>query len=338
MVSPEISTGTSSRRWPRRPVGAKRAAAGLAVLGLLLTGCGAADTRTEPAAATDSVRPAPEETAHNYVGMTYDEAGGAARRDGFLPVPVNVSGEAQARSWMESAWQVCFQEETAGTGENFMPVMEFGLAPEGSPCPEEAAPGITWPVFPDVTGVPYSEASERIGELGIEDISALSAHSDVENPADPGAWQVCFQSPATGARQAPYSERLRVRLYVAKPGTLCPQRNGGPMPVQPPPSSPSPSPEASEPEPSEGGGETNDGSPGGSSGGGASNGGSTSEGSSAEGADGGDPGQDWEDYYQENVRRGAPCHPPGAYGATSRGRMMQCTTSDTDPHYRWRPL
>jgi hypothetical protein len=39
---------------------------------------------------------------------------------------------------------------------------------------------------------------------------------------------------------------------------------------------------------------------------------------------------------QQNVHPGAFCADHWAYGRTSTGRLMQCTTTATDSRFRWR--
>jgi len=41
---------------------------------------------------------------------------------------------------------------------------------------------------------------------------------------------------------------------------------------------------------------------------------------------------------QQGVRAGEPCSPAGAFGMTTRGRLLRCGPSATDPRNRWRPL
>lgn len=170
-------------------------------------------------------------------------------------------------------------------------------APPPSPTPSAA-------LMPQAVGVSYADAAHRIEAAGGGAPQLASAYTDVDLPADPAAWLVCFQSPDEGVAV----KAGETRVVVAAPDVKCPEKEGTRLRPEPAPAAPpAPTPEAKpKPEPRR----TEDG-------GGGSGGSGTSGGGGAGG-----------------VQFGRSCSPVGASATTVDGRPAKCFMGK-DGHARW---
>ncbi|WP_461029195.1 PASTA domain-containing protein, partial [Streptomyces sparsus] len=244
---------------PRRPVAQAVRVLGVAALGVALTACGGAQADPQSDRAPSASASATESGTPRYVEMGLAEAASKAAKAGYSTRHHNASGSEQADSWLVGDWRVCFQKESAPASGEGKPELEFGAVPSGVSCPSKAAAALDWPEFPDVVGSSHQDATAEIGKLGLRDVSARSAYSNVELPSAPDKWKVCFQEPGAGT-EAPFADDLAVRLDLVAPRTDCPKKTGTRLPPAPkptPPPAPKPAPATSAPQ-------TPDGSTGGS--------------------------------------------------------------------------
>jgi hypothetical protein len=171
-----------------------------------------------PASASPSLSPSSspsEKGLPDYTGRTLRVAKSAAYEDGYNAVSHDAS-DGDAGQWDDDNWTVCFQAVT-GTSKT----IDFGVVRTGQPCPKRDGDPIPWPEMPDVAGLTFDKASVKVEKLGVKEITAEGAYTDVTPPADPASWKVCFQDPEAGER-VEYPKNATVTLKVTEPGTACP--------------------------------------------------------------------------------------------------------------------
>lgn len=167
--------------------------------------------RTSPPAA-----PAPTTETPNppqYTGKTLRAAKTAAAADGYDATSHDAS-DGDAGQWDDDNWTVCFQ---AIDGR----AIDFGVVRTGEPCPKKDGQPIPWPRMPKVIDAAFENASKKITGIGVKEIEADSAYTDVKVPDDHDRWKVCFQHPEAGER-VDYPQNQTARLSLVKPSTSCP--------------------------------------------------------------------------------------------------------------------
>jgi hypothetical protein len=152
----------------------------------------------------------------DYTGRTLRVAKSAAYEDGYEAVSHDAS-DGDAGQWDDDNWLVCFQAVTGASK-----TIDFGVVRTGQPCPKRDGDPIPWPEMPDVVGLAFDKASVKVEGLGVKEVTAEGAYTDVTPPADPGSWKVCFQDPKAGER-VEYPKNATVTLKVTEPGTACPR-------------------------------------------------------------------------------------------------------------------
>ncbi|RFU82803.1 PASTA domain-containing protein [Streptomyces triticagri] len=298
------------REWtlPRRLM-----ATGLSVVWLLVilpSGGGSTDpdnngsTGKNPAA-TVSAKATPSPAARTavqvpeFVGESLSDAKSAAVAAGFARVTSHDASDGDSGQLVDSNWTVCFQKPKSGTksADPASTAVALGVVRTGDPCPASDGEPIPYPKMPDVVGKTYEEASEALADLGLTDVDATSAFTDVDVPNNPADWKVCFQHPAAG-KKLTRAESTSAELSLVRPTDTCPgtehTRRHTPAP------DPAPDPDR-----------------------GSSTGGGSSSGGGGGGGGGGGVG---------TVHPGAFCSPPGAIG-TSNGKLYTCKGPGQN---RWR--
>ena len=153
-----------------------------------------------------------------------------------------------------------------------------------------------WPELPDFVGDEVDEARAWVEDAGLT-VVARSAFGDVDDPEDTADHEVCEQRPERA--RAPFDDDLQVELFVVANGEDCPAEIGDPAPEPEPEPVPEPEPQpepAPEPEPE----------------------------------------PEPEPAPVPGVHPGAFCSQHWQYGHTSKGTLMQCTTTAEDERFRWR--
>lgn len=171
---------------------------------------------SKPTSASPSPSSSPSETdLPDYTGRTLRVAKSAAYEDGYNAVSHDAS-DGDAGQWDDDNWTVCFQVVTGASK-----TIDFGVVRTGQPCPKRDGDPIPWPKMPDVVGLAFDKAAAKVEGIGVEDVTAESAYTDVTPPTDPDDWKVCFQDPEAG-EQVEYPKNATATLKVTKPGTACP--------------------------------------------------------------------------------------------------------------------
>ncbi|WP_159037242.1 PASTA domain-containing protein [Streptomyces specialis] len=146
---------------------------------------------------TEAAEPVTRTAVPDFAGENLATAGDTAREAGFDSMSHDATDEDAAQR-VEGNWSVCFQSPAAGTEAALGTTIDFAVVPEGTPCPSRDGAAVTHPEAPDVTGLPYADAEGALRDIGLTDIEADSAYTDVTLPAGHDDWVVCFQSPAAG--------------------------------------------------------------------------------------------------------------------------------------------
>ncbi|WP_308117893.1 excalibur calcium-binding domain-containing protein [Streptomyces buecherae] len=178
-----------------------------------------------PTRSASGATPTPRESEKavpRYVGKILREAKTAAGADGFRVVSHDAS-EGDARQWDADNWRVCFQTEVKRGGAKT--TLDFGVVRKGAPCPAADGEPVPWPKMPDVVGQTFAEASASVEKIGITDVTAEGAYTDVTPPAEPDDWTVCFQEPEAREEVRDPGSRTAV-LKVVEPGASCPESEG----------------------------------------------------------------------------------------------------------------
>ncbi|MCJ1680492.1 excalibur calcium-binding domain-containing protein [Streptomyces sp. APSN-46.1] len=110
-------------------------------------------------------------------------------------------------------------EDTGTAPKNGASAAASGSASPSSPPGASAAR----PVMPQVVGERLLDATVLVKKVISAPAELVSAYGDVTLPADPMAWTVCFQTPASDSAVTPESA---VELSLTAPGTACPERAG----------------------------------------------------------------------------------------------------------------
>lgn len=178
---------------------------------------------------------------------------------------------------------------------------DLTLAPDGVECVGDD-PTQDWPELPDFVGDDADEARTWVEEVGLAAV-AESAFGDVDDPEDTADHEVCGQRPEQAT--APFDDDLEVRLFVVGAGQDCPAEIGDSSPTPEPEPEPEPEP-APEPEPQ------------------------------PEPEPDPEPEPAPEPAPVPGVHPGAFCSQHWQFGHTSKGTLMQCTTTAEDERFRWR--
>ncbi|MCZ4609145.1 PASTA domain-containing protein [Streptomyces sp. Lzd4kr] len=185
---------------------------------LLLGSCG--DDCEEVASmpgATVTVTAAPSPVG-SQLGKSVDSALERARQTGLTVVVHDASDRHETPG---GDWTVCFEEATLSK-------VDFAAVPDGAPCPKEDGQRIPWPKMPNVKGITYAKAVEKlvdaVDEVAIEgayeDEPAYDTNNEVGDYAN---WKVCFQSvkPGTALEHEP-----DVTLHAVENAEACPSSKG----------------------------------------------------------------------------------------------------------------
>ncbi|MEV6395400.1 PASTA domain-containing protein [Streptomyces sp. NPDC051907] len=185
---------------------------------MLLSSCGddCEDEASAPGVTvTVTATPSP---AGSQVGKSVDSASERARQSGLSVAVHDASNQDEAPG---GGWTVCFEKATLSK-------VDFAAVPDGAPCPEKDGWRIPWPEMPNVKGITYAEAVEKLGNaVGHVAIAAAyedEAAYDTDNEdGDYANWKVCFQSVKAGTA-LPYEPD--VTLHTVENGEACPSSKG----------------------------------------------------------------------------------------------------------------
>ncbi|MEU8777037.1 hypothetical protein [Streptomyces sp. NPDC048606] len=180
-----------------------------------------------PFGARAAGRPTPTPTAlplADFRGQSLETAFDRARAAGYL-VREHDASEKDGFVRGRSRWTVCFQE----TGrEGARATAEFGVVPNGSPCPKTDGEPIPWPRMPDLVWKTWRTAHADVVALGVrpERIEARAAYANDTLPArgEYEDWRVCVHEPAVDAPVKP-DDRVRLSLTAEENG--CPEGDRG---------------------------------------------------------------------------------------------------------------
>ncbi len=160
-----------------------------------------------------------------YVGKILRKAKAAAGSDGFGVISHDAS-DGDAGQWDADNWRVCFQTEAKGGSSKV--TLDFGVVRKKAPCPAADGEPVPWPKMPDVVGETFADASASAKKVGITDVTAEGAYTDVTPPAEPYDWTVCFQEPEAGEEVRDPASRTAA-LIGGRAGGLLPRERGHPV-------------------------------------------------------------------------------------------------------------
>ncbi|WP_405890036.1 hypothetical protein OG427_12380 [Streptomyces sp. NBC_00133] len=165
----------------------------LFLLGSCRSDCGEASKGTAPnptvtatVTATATATPTP---AGSQVGALVSTARDQVQQTG-LDVAVHDASDKDETPGGD--WTVCFEKATLSK-------VDFAAVPNEAPCPKKDGQPIPWPKMPNITGITYAEAVERLdddaGNVVIEAAYVDESAQDTNNASQQYAnWKVCFQA------------------------------------------------------------------------------------------------------------------------------------------------
>ncbi|MDX3522407.1 PASTA domain-containing protein [Streptomyces scabiei] len=187
---------------------------------LLLSSCGddCEDVAAAPGATVTVTATATLGPAGSQVGKSVDKALKRARQSGLSVAVHDASNQDEAPG---GDWTVCFEKATLSK-------VDFAAVPDGAPCPKKDGRRLPWPKMPNVKGITYAKAVEKlrdaIGDVDIEAAYKDEVAYDTDNEdGDYANWKVCFQSVKAGTA-LPYEPD--VTLHAVEKGEACPSSKG----------------------------------------------------------------------------------------------------------------
>ncbi|WP_052771506.1 PASTA domain-containing protein [Streptomyces scabiei] len=192
----------------------------MVLLLLLLSSCGddCEDVAAAPGATVTVTATATLGPAGTQVGKSVDRASKRAKQSGLSVAVHDASNRDEAP---DGDWTVCFEKATLSK-------VDFAAVPDGAPCPKKDGRRLPWPKMPNVKGITYAKAVEKlrdaVGDVDIEAAYKDEVADDTDNEdGDYANWKVCFQSVKAGT-VLPYEPD--VTLHAVEKGEACPSSKG----------------------------------------------------------------------------------------------------------------